>query len=208
MPPLDPRTQRTKEALREALGKIMAHKPLAEITVSELAKAAGVNRSTFYLHYLNVSELYAEIEDELLEEFRRGVERNTVPERVAIEAEGPGLDRASINVLAETFAFLKRHQNFAPLILSESSGNRLLTILLGIGEELFLNEWRTLGFKMNQHEAGYFYIYIASGIIGLLRTWLAEGMVESPDTMAEYVVKFMTFGAAPEKYVNNPLNRA
>lgn len=44
----------------EALIQLLAEKPFEYITVSEICKRAQVNRSTFYLHYDNTSELLAE----------------------------------------------------------------------------------------------------------------------------------------------------
>ena len=43
-----------------ALISLLKKKPFEYITVSEICKTAGVNRSTFYLHYENTGELFAE----------------------------------------------------------------------------------------------------------------------------------------------------
>lgn len=49
---------RTEGALKEALLSLLAEKPLADITVSELARAAHVSRSTFYEHFGNPADVY------------------------------------------------------------------------------------------------------------------------------------------------------
>lgn len=41
----------------EALLALLEKKEFAYITIRELCAAAGVNRSTFYLHYQNMTEL-------------------------------------------------------------------------------------------------------------------------------------------------------
>jgi len=43
-----------------SLISLLKKKPFDYITVSEICKAAGVNRSTFYLHYENIGELLNE----------------------------------------------------------------------------------------------------------------------------------------------------
>jgi AcrR family transcriptional regulator len=48
---LDPRIQRTRLLLQEALGKLLETKGFEEISVGDVADAAGVNRATFYDHY-------------------------------------------------------------------------------------------------------------------------------------------------------------
>ena len=52
-----------------ALISLLKKKPLEYITVSEICKTAGVNRSTFYLHYETVGELLNECARYLLDNF-------------------------------------------------------------------------------------------------------------------------------------------
>ena len=49
---------RTEGAVKEALISLLAEKPLADITVSELAGKANVSRSTFYEHFGNPADVY------------------------------------------------------------------------------------------------------------------------------------------------------
>ena len=49
---------RTEGAVKEALLSLLAEKPLADITVSELAGKANVSRSTFYEHFGNPADVY------------------------------------------------------------------------------------------------------------------------------------------------------
>lgn len=47
----DPRQRRTRRALFAALDELLAEKPYAEISVTELCGRAGVGRQTFYRHF-------------------------------------------------------------------------------------------------------------------------------------------------------------
>ena len=58
----DQRVQLTKRLLREALLKQMNEKPFAQISVKGLCDEAGLNRTTFYLHYQTTEDLLREIE--------------------------------------------------------------------------------------------------------------------------------------------------
>lgn len=49
---------RTDDSVKQALLKLLAEKPLAEVTVSELAREAHVSRSTFYEHFGNPGDAY------------------------------------------------------------------------------------------------------------------------------------------------------
>ena len=52
-----------------ALISLLKKKPLEYISVSEICVAAGVNRSTFYLHYETIGDLLAETTRYLLDDF-------------------------------------------------------------------------------------------------------------------------------------------
>jgi AcrR family transcriptional regulator len=54
---VDPRARRSKEALESALMDLVAIRDLAQISVLDITKQAGVSRSTFYEHYTDVHEL-------------------------------------------------------------------------------------------------------------------------------------------------------
>ena len=69
----DRRVARTKRSVRMALIKLLAAKPLGEITVTELARAADINRKTFYNYYSDVSMVVDEIENEIAEDFASAI---------------------------------------------------------------------------------------------------------------------------------------
>jgi len=69
----DRRVARTKRSVRMALIKLLASKPLGEITVTELARAADINRKTFYNYYSDVSMVVDEIENEIAEDFASAI---------------------------------------------------------------------------------------------------------------------------------------
>ena len=56
---------RTEPAIKDALLRLLESKKLADVTVSELSREAGVSRSTFYEHYGNPADVY----DALVAEF-------------------------------------------------------------------------------------------------------------------------------------------
>ena len=59
----------TASLMNQALLSLLEKKDIDFISVTELAKKAGVNRSTFYLHYDNIYELLEETLENLNKEF-------------------------------------------------------------------------------------------------------------------------------------------
>ncbi|WP_262059416.1 TetR/AcrR family transcriptional regulator [Streptomyces sp. STR69] len=53
----DPRVRRSRAALEAALRELVTERDLRQISVADLTKRAGVNRSTFYEHYADVHDL-------------------------------------------------------------------------------------------------------------------------------------------------------
>lgn len=59
---------KTKQLIKDTFTALLERKPYDEISVSELTRAAGINRVTFYSHFTNIDELMAEIETDLADQ--------------------------------------------------------------------------------------------------------------------------------------------
>ncbi|MCM0622285.1 TetR/AcrR family transcriptional regulator [Nocardioides bruguierae] len=57
----DPRSARTVAALRRGLRALLAERPLDDITVSDLCRAADVRRTTFYTHVASPAALLTDM---------------------------------------------------------------------------------------------------------------------------------------------------
>lgn len=65
---MDPRIERTRAAILGAVTELVEQQPLAEITITQAAGAAGVTRPTFYQHFPDVlsaarAAVFAQLED-------------------------------------------------------------------------------------------------------------------------------------------------
>ncbi|MBB6215858.1 AcrR family transcriptional regulator [Anaerosolibacter carboniphilus] len=54
----DLRVRKTKRAIYNALTELLQKKSIDKITVSELSEKAEINKGTFYLHYVDIYDLY------------------------------------------------------------------------------------------------------------------------------------------------------
>ena len=70
---LDTRAQLTTACIRQAFTMLLEEKPIQRISVTELCRKAGVNRSTFYAHYQDIYDLLDKIEEEMLEELTKAL---------------------------------------------------------------------------------------------------------------------------------------
>lgn len=67
----DRRVIRTKKAIRSAFAELISEKEYSEITVTDIAERADINRKTFYNYYHNTGDLLADIENEAVAEYDR-----------------------------------------------------------------------------------------------------------------------------------------
>lgn len=98
---VDRRVARTKKNIYEAFFTLLQKKAMHDITVTELAKAADIDRKTFYAHYQTVQDVYLE--------FKQGVYDAVM--RILGECEERGLaNQAKLDAGEE----LARAEDLAP----------------------------------------------------------------------------------------------
>lgn len=51
------RKTNSKNAIRSALSRLLLEQSLESLTISQLTKEAGINRGTFYLHYVDKQDM-------------------------------------------------------------------------------------------------------------------------------------------------------
>ena len=100
----DRRVRRTKALLLQGLMQLMETKDVKDISVKELSDLADINRGTFYLHYSDVYDMLAQLEDELFLEFHGIIDRTLKPDTPV---------HAPRATLLEIFSFLERHRAVA-----------------------------------------------------------------------------------------------
>lgn len=62
----DRRTLYTRRVIREAFIEHLRCKPWDKITVTDICKSAQINRTTFYLHYVDALAVFEELVDEII----------------------------------------------------------------------------------------------------------------------------------------------
>ena len=60
------RRERTHARIKSSLLQLMSEKSFEDITVTELAQEAGINRKTFYSHFEGMDAVLAEVEDDFV----------------------------------------------------------------------------------------------------------------------------------------------
>ena len=72
----DPRSIRTRDLLRHALMQLAAEKHFSSLAIQDVTRRAGLNRTTFYLHYAGLHELLEDCTRTLFEQMRSEIYAN------------------------------------------------------------------------------------------------------------------------------------
>ena len=76
----------TKSDIKEAFIQLLATRSLEDITISQLTKKAGVNRSTFDRHYLDKQDFLEQLKEETMTTVRMILRKETFDPKEALEA--------------------------------------------------------------------------------------------------------------------------
>ena len=168
-PRLDRRIVRSRNAILSAFERLLMQKPLADITVSAIAREANVDRKTFYVHFGTVDGLLDAIAVDVVEMIVDSVEKTLA------SMDGDTNERA----LGAAATFFKT--------VNEALCNNLLLnrqLIENIPLDDFMARLRVPlehgllpeGIKDEMFE--YYLAFLLSGIIGIYRTWaLSDGSV-------------------------------
>ena len=66
---VDRRVLKTKRAIQNAFAKLLSEKDINDITISDIAAEADINRKTFYNYYAGIYEVVDEIENDIVRRF-------------------------------------------------------------------------------------------------------------------------------------------
>lgn len=177
----DRRVRKTKLQLRQALTKLLNEKELRDISILELTELADVNRGTFYLHYRDIFDLYEQTENEILNQFNSIIKKHTVKNHHGIP----------MPAVLDALEFLAENADICMVIL-RINDTAFLSKLIEMNKPKDQKEWQIIFGNENTGLYEYYYSFITSGCVGLIRSWFMNGMKEPPLKMAELAEQMMT----------------
>ena len=164
----------TAQKMDEALITLLDKKELAYITVSEICKEAGVNRSTFYLHYETIQDLLKETTEYIINKHLAYYSMDIREIRYRIES-GKTSELVFINekYLTPYLAFIKDNRKIFTLAIKEFK-----TLNFGsFYENLFVHIFTPIleRFRVPKSQREYIMKFYLNGIVGIIMEWLGRG---------------------------------
>ena len=173
-PRLDRRIVRSRNAILSAFERLLMEKPLADITVSAIAREANVDRKTFYVHFGTVDGLLDAIAEDAVEMIVDSVE-------LTLASLGGNPNERALGA-AETFFKTVNEALCNNLMLNRQliENIPLDDFMARLREPLErkITERDLLPHGLKDELFDYYLAFLLSGIIGIYRTWaLSDGSV-------------------------------
>lgn len=188
---MDLRIVKTRENLNKALVDQLHHKPLSKITVTELCRMAKINRSTYYLHYRDPYDQYEKLENSIYQDFADTIDafidknRNWFTDLIVSDKV------AQAKLVEELFSYIKKNALIYGISLPMNQGNDFLNKLYLAGHDRFFDTLSKTASQSELQQFEYFFAFVASGCVGVLRQWVTQGMKESPRDMARLTINLI-----------------
>lgn len=175
------RVRLTKQLLKNSLLELSKTKSLNKISVSELCKEAGINRSTFYVHYGSQYDVLSNIEDDLIAVLINSLRQTNTPlsideqievlhdclkEHAAVSKFIFSYNDSNSTFARKLFCVLFDELPTKALLNYEDEEQRLLTTFFINGIYYVIRQWVTEDFNMSAREIGKLGEKIAVAIFG------------------------------------------
>ena len=175
-----------------ALIAVLEEKQFEYITVKELCQKAGVNRSTFYLHYENTYDLLNETARYLLDDFFSCFSMQK--EKIYINFSH--CDLSALNFITDTY--LTPYLNYVKKNKKVFYTALLHVKTLGFEEayqRLYENVFDPIldRFSYPKQDRGYVMKYYLNGINAIITEWLSEDCEKSLEEIAD-IIKICIYG--------------
>lgn len=160
----DRRVKRTKTLLQKTLVELMLEKEVSQISVKELTQRADVNRSTFYLHYLDIYDMLEQMENEFVGRVKG----------FFCDYFNPLPTSPPITLFLQISQWLERDREYYVKLLRGTAAAQLLEKLRVQIVDEFLHILNTIFQEENSLDLRTRVNFIVSGTIGVLHMWVTE----------------------------------
>lgn len=176
----------TAARMDEAFLELIEKKDFAYITVKEICERAGVNRSTFYLHYETVGDLLAESARYIIDQFVAYMPHDT-REFVKSLQDRPieELYLITPEYLVPYLSYVREHRRIFRISLEKASVLQLDDAYRELNRHVLtpiLNR-----FQVPPDEQRYLMPFYLNGLMGILREWLKDDCRDSIDYVASLI---------------------
>ncbi|HCT64125.1 MAG TPA: TetR/AcrR family transcriptional regulator [Lachnospiraceae bacterium] len=164
--PEDRRVRRTKKLLKSGFASLIKEKEFKDIRVKDITDLVDLNRGTFYLHYNDTYDLLEKIENEVLDDFQ------TMIDTYCPQMEGNSM----LPVIAPIVDYIVDNLDICRVLFQNKTSNDFWEKFQQLIHNNGVSIIRMKFSDYNQEYLDYFFSFITSGILGLIKEWFDTEM--------------------------------
>ena len=174
--------------MNKALIELIEKKDFEYITVKEICEKAGVNRSTFYLHYENTRDLLEESVEYMNNHFLTYFSEQDRGESIDYRIQNDSKDDLMFISDEYLLPYLKYVRDNRHLYLTVIEKAKTLDMEKNY-DRFFVNIISPImdKFKIQENEKEYILSFYIQGIIGIVCQWLKEDCSMSDQQIADII---------------------
>jgi len=179
----DPRAVRTRQKLISAFHQAIRDSEPRDMSVSALARAAGINRTSFYEHFASPEDLAIHALSELFDV----VSNADIAMRAQHAVTGA---EASRRALHEIVSFVAAQRDSYARVLGPGAAPRLLHAVGAAFTERTVQALEPMDVRPSEADPRITAQFLAGGVLGVVGAWLAESEPAlGPDQVVEALIQ-------------------
>ena len=170
----------------EALIALLEKKDFAYITVKEICDKAGVNRSTFYLHYENTSDLLKETTRYIIDKHLAYYSTQTKSISLRYETcQKSELVFITAQYLTPYLTFIKENQKLFKIAIKQFNAMNFGEVY----EKMFIHIFNPILSRFNVPESDRAYVmkFYLTGIFAIVMEWLDKNCSDDMDAVIKII---------------------
>lgn len=179
---MDRRSIRTEQLIKDTFINLLTKKKLKDITITEIAEIAGLDRRTFYLHYKDILDLNYKITSEFIDNFRVRINND---ESVRMLNDNP---LAFISIILD---YLFENKNLCIANLSTNYNSEIAGKLLQIVHEKGVDIINKRFTECTDMQMELFYSFCVYGTFGVIINWIESGLDDSQQSIIYEIEKIV-----------------
>ena len=172
------RYQDTEKLIQDTLLSLAQEKEIHKVTVRAICEAAHINRSSFYLHYLDIHDLIDKMGRKMMREVGE-----------MMESHGNVIDFfLAPDSMAKMIGYVKEHQTFFDIYLTHytTEASESFSLLWEYAAKPYMLERCS---TIDEDEMWYHFSFFKAGFISVLSQWLHRDCPETPERLAEIILR-------------------
>lgn len=198
------RFQETDRKIKNTVLALLQEYQVNKITVRMICEESGVNRSTFYAHFLDVYDLMNKLQLDIYADIEKTFSNIPINENKYITKE---LMTVMIDHIGKNRLFYRAYMSYGSQV-TDPAGETLY-------QKFMVPFFHSLGFKDSADEERkmrYHFRFFYVGMIEVLRIWLEADCPETPEELSYIILDSIAdpkecFEEALEKTTMNTIDR-